>query len=26
VPFLGGLFWNAMFDAHPEWEGRVVKR
>jgi hypothetical protein len=20
VPILGGLFWKAMFDAHPEWD------
>ena len=20
VPILGGLFWQAMFDAHPEWD------
>ena len=20
VPILGGLFWRAMFDAHPEWD------
>ena len=29
VPILGGLFWQAMFDAHPEWDrgtGRPTRR
>ena len=26
VPFLGSLFWNAAFDAHPEWERKPVRR
>jgi hypothetical protein len=26
VPFLGSLFWNAAFDAHPEWEHKPVRR
>jgi hypothetical protein len=29
VPILGGLFWQAMFDAHPEWDrgtGGPVRR
>ena len=26
VPVLGSLFWNAAFDAHPEWERRPVRR
>ena len=29
VPILGGLFWKAMFDAHPEWDagtGRPSRR
>lgn len=29
VPILGGLFWQAMFDAHPEWDkgtGRRTRR
>jgi hypothetical protein len=29
VPILGGLFWKAMFDAHPEWDagtGRSSRR
>jgi hypothetical protein len=25
VPFLGSLFWNAAFDAHPEWERKPVR-
>jgi len=26
VPVLGSLFWNAAFDAHPEWEHKPVRR
>ena len=29
VPILGGLFWQAMFDAHPEWDkgtGKSTRR
>lgn len=25
VPVLGGVFWEAAFDAHPEWERRPVR-
>jgi|SRR5882724_8854552 len=25
IPFAGTLFWNAAFDAHPEWEHKVVR-
>lgn len=26
VPVLGSMFWNAQFDAHPEWERKAVRR
>jgi len=25
VPFLGGWFWNAQFDAHPAWQSRPTR-
>src|SRR5258707_14462624 len=26
VPILGSMFWNAAFDAHPEWERKAPRR